>query len=315
MAHIPVLLHEVMDFLHAKDGTKFIDGTAGDGGYIKEILKQNPKAHVLGIDLDQTSLDKLTDKLAQDGLGQRVTLAHGNFRKIKQIATENNFGQVDAVILDLGFSSSQLDQSARGLSFQESGPLDMRFDLTQEKTADKIINKYPQKELVKIFREYGEEHLADKIAFEITKVRGHQTIATTKQLYEVIAEALPKPVKYKANDFARRVFQALRIEVNDELNNLKRALPDILELLAPGGRMLIISFHSLEDRIVKEFMVSAAKGCICPPDFPTCVCGKKPLVKMLTKKPITASETEIEQNSRSKPAKLRVAEKLGNETV
>lgn len=308
--HTPVLRDEVLHYIKPESGEKFIDGTVGDGGYIRQILTINSHAKILGIDLDHASLDKLSMQLAQEGLSQRVTLVSGNFSNLGEFAKEASFVPADGVILDLGFSSSQLDDPARGLSFQNNGPLDMRFNPNQRKDAREIVNNYSKEELTQIFREYGEEKLAAKIAGEIVAVRKHAEIQDTRQLFQIIEQALPKPVKHKVSDFARRVFQSLRIEVNDELNSLKKVLPEILEILAPGGRMLVISFHSLEDRIIKEFMVSASRGCVCPPDFPTCVCGKKPLMKVLTKKPITATESEIEQNPRSKPAKLRVAQKI-----
>jgi 16S rRNA (cytosine1402-N4)-methyltransferase len=308
--HTPVLLKEVINLIQAEHLQELVDGTVGDGGYIREILRINESVKVLGIDLDQTSLDKLSMQLAQESLGQRCVLVQGNFRDIRKLCGDHNFHHVSGVILDLGFSSSQVDDQVRGLSFQSSGPLDMRFDLNQVKTAASVVNKYPLERLTEIFKNYGEEKLAGKIAFEIVRTRQKQEIKDTRDLFEVIKSALPKPVVYKAQDYARRIFQALRIEVNDELNNLKKVLPEILEILEPGGRMTIISFHSLEDRIVKEFFNQEAKGCICPPDFPQCVCGKNPRLKVVTKKPITASAEEIEINSRSKPAKLRVAEKV-----
>ncbi len=312
MAHVPVLLNEVLKYSDAGNLSELIDGTVGDGGYIQEIAKLNQTVRILGIDLDQTSLDKLSMRLARESVGQRVTLVPGNFKNIKHIASQHSFRNVSAIILDLGFSSSQLDDPTRGLAFGQSGPLDMRFDQNQTKTAADVVNKYEPARLTQIFREYGGEKLSSKIAHAIVRQRQKMKIDDTRQLFEIIRDALPKPVQYKAADFARRIFQALRIEVNDELNNLRRALPDILEILVPGGRMLIISFHSLEDRIVKEFMVEAARGCICPPDFPTCVCGREPKLKILTKKPVTAQKSEIERNSRSKPAKLRVAIKSNN---
>ena len=308
MAHIPVLLKEVLEFL--PPGDRFIDGTAGDGGYIKSILAKRPSSKVLGIDLDQTSLDKLKNELVAGNLHQRCILVQGNYKNVKYISQEENFQPVAGVILDLGFSSTQLDDPARGLSFQQDGPLDMRFDPSQKKTAEEIVSQYSPEALAKIFRDYGEEKHGFKIALGIVRARQKEKIRSTKKLFELIQETLPKPVVYKAADYARRIFQALRIEVNDELNNLKKVLPDILEILAPGGRMLVISFHSLEDRIVKEFIVEAAKGCICPPDFPQCVCGKNPLLKIISKKPIRATTEEISENPRSKPAKLRVAQKV-----
>lgn len=306
--HIPVLLDEVTGYLRDSDA-RVIDGTAGDGGYIEKFLRKNSDSQVLGIDLDQASLDKLSMRLAQEGLGQRAKLVQGNFKNLKQIAEAAGFSGASFVILDLGFSSSQLDDPSRGLSFQAAGPLDMRFDRNLDLTAEQIVNDYSEKDLTRIFRDYGEERLAGKIAHELVRARTESKITDTLRLYEIIRQALPKPVAYKASDYARRIFQALRIAVNGELENLKKVLPDILDLLAPDGRMLVISFHSLEDRIVKEFMVEASRGCVCPPDFPTCICGKNPQLKILTKKPITATEAEIAKNPRSKPAKLRVAQK------
>lgn len=310
--HKPVLLNEVINFLQPDSGTLFVDGTAGDGGYIREILKNNPKSKVLGIDLDQASLDKLSMQLAQESLSQRTTLIHGNFAQIAHLANEHGFVPADAVILDLGFSSSQLDDETYGLSFQLSGPLDMRLDKSAKIRARDLVNKLSTSELAKTFAEFGEEKYSGKIASVIVREREKEPIETTGQLFALIEQALPKPVRYKASDSARRIFQALRIAVNNELDNLKKALPQILEILAPGGRMLVISFHSLEDRIVKEFLNDAAKGCICPPEFPTCVCGRNPLMKILTKKPVRATESEILNNSRSKPAKLRVAVRIKN---
>jgi 16S rRNA (cytosine1402-N4)-methyltransferase len=281
--HIPVLLKEIIDHLPA-DGQKFIDGTTGDGGYIREILRLNPDAKILGLDLDQTTLGKLERKFAQDGLSQRVTLVHSNFSQIKHVATEYGFNPASAVILDLGFSSTQLEDPLRGLTFQKLGPLDMRYNLDNPKTAADIVNSYSREELTEIFQDYGEEKFSAKIAAKIVRFRQTNKILDTKTLYDLIAQSLPKPVAYKAADSVRRIFQALRIEVNDELNNLRKTLPAILEILEPGGRMLVVSFHSLEDRIVKEFFVNEAKDCVCPPDFPTCVCGKNPQLRILTKK-------------------------------
>ncbi|MBX4204874.1 MAG: 16S rRNA (cytosine(1402)-N(4))-methyltransferase RsmH [Candidatus Doudnabacteria bacterium] len=309
MHHVPVLLDEVVKYLKPETGDRFIDGTAGDGGYIKEILRINPSAKILGIDLDQVSLDKLSMQLAQGNLSQRSELVQANFRDIKRIAQEKSFVPAAGVLLDLGFSSSQLDDPGRGLSFQTNGPLDMRFDPHQKLTARVVVNTYHKPDLVRIFKDYGEERLAAKIAEEIIICRKKQEITDTRELLAVIELALPKPVKYKVADYARRIFQAIRIEVNDELNSLKIALPNIFEILEPGGRMVIISFHSLEDRIVKEFFVNMARGCICPPDFPQCVCGKNPQAKILTRKPVTATVGEIENNPRSKPAKLRALKK------
>ncbi len=310
MSHVPVLLAEVLNYLNAKQGGKFIDGTVGGGGHTTAILQADKQSEVLGIDLDQTSLGKLKQELARMGLGQRAILVSGNYRDLKQLAEDNNFEPVDGVLLDLGFSSSQVDDSARGFSFQTDGPLDMRYDQEGERTAADIINRYPERELIQVFKEFGEEKLAKPIAISIIKTRRIKPLQTTVQLAEAIRLAVPLPIRFRWNENARRIFQAIRIEVNRELENLKLALPDALSILKPGGRLVVISFHSLEDRIVKEFFNQEAKDCICPPEFPTCVCDKTPGVKILTRKPVEATEEEIKLNSRSRPAKLRAAEKI-----
>lgn len=307
--HIPVLLKEISTFVGLGQSLVIIDATVNGGGHAKEVLKNNPQAKILGIDLDQSALDKLQQELAASGLGQNVTLVHGNFANLKTLAQTKGFERADAILLDLGFSSNQLDQPERGLSFQAKGKLDMRFDQSQTLTAEKVINEYAEKRLREIFKNYGEENFANKIAQEIVRQRQASVFGDTGQVYDVIVEALPKPVKHKAKDVARRIFQAIRIEVNGELENLKKALPQAVDLLKPQGRLMVISFHSLEDRIVKQFFVEMAKGCVCPPDFPQCVCDKSSVLKILTRKPITAQEQETKINPRSNSAKLRVAEK------
>ena len=308
--HKPVLVEQAVEMLAVGRGEKFIDGTAGEGGYLKEILKLNEKAKVLGIDLDQTGLEKLKKDFVQSGLGQRAILVQGNYAHIKKIAIEQGFHEVDGIILDLGFSSSQLDNPARGFSFQLDGPLDMRFDQNAILRADAVLNSYPAEKLVAIFKEWGEEKFSKRIARRILDLRKTSKIATTGQLVHLIVDVLPKNLKFRAPDVARRIFQALRIEVNQELENLKKGLPQIVDLLKPQGRMVIISFHSLEDRIVKEFLRKAAKGCVCPPEFPECVCGKTSKIRILTKKPVSAGVLEQLENPRSKSAKMRAAEKI-----
>ncbi len=308
--HVPVLLKEVVEGLNAQKGGKFIDCTVGDGGHLMAVLEANPKNKVMGIDLDQTSLDKLASQLVQKGLDQRAKLVQGNFRDTAKLARENGFESVDGILLDLGFSSSQLDEPGRGLSFQTDGPLDMRLNPEAKLTAEEVINTYQPDELQKVIEDFGEERFAKRIMYGVMAVRKTGSIKTTSQLAEIIRQAIPGQVRYKANDNIRRVFQAIRIEVNQELKNLEKVLPQTTELLTPHGRLAVISFHSLEDRMVKEFLVQQAKGCICPPDFPTCVCGKLPLMKILTKKPKIATEEEGVNNPRSKSAKLRLAEKI-----
>lgn len=270
-----------------------------------------PKAKFLGIDWDQASLEKLKQKLVQDGLG-KIKLAAGNYSKLKPIAQDSGFDKADAILLDLGLSSIQLDDPSRGFSFQRKGPLDMRFDRSAGITAADILNTYPETKLTEIFYKYGEDSFSKKIAHNIVRERALSPITGTDQVFRLIEKALPKPVRHRANDSARRIFQALRIEVNHELDNLAEFLPQALEFLNPGGRLLIISFHSLEDRMVKRFFLEKSKGCVCPKEFPICVCGKTSEMRIITRKPVTAGESEQNINPRSKPAKLRVAEKVTN---
>jgi 16S rRNA (cytosine1402-N4)-methyltransferase len=308
--HVPVLSKEVLFYLDAKKGEKFIDCTAGGGGHIFALNHVNPKAQILGIDLDQASQDNLQKEVGQRGLGQKVKLVRGNYKDIDKIADAEQFGALSGILADLGFSSDQLEDSARGFSFQQDSPLDMRFDQNSRLTAAEVINRYHQKELEKVILELGEERFYRRIASNIVASRKTKPIETTAQLAQAVRTAIPAPVRFKAADSIRRVFQAVRIEVNSELENLKAFLPKALNLLAPNGRLVIISFHSLEDRIVKEFFRQQAKDCVCPPSFPTCVCDKASVIRILTRKPVTASEGEIAENPRSRPAKLRAAEKL-----
>ena len=310
MSHYPVLLSEVMQYVGATSGSKFIDATVGGGGHAKEILKQNAKATVLGLDWDKESLLLLETELKKGKLNSKVILAHSNYAEIAAVAQQNDFQPVDGIILDLGFSSLQLDNQDRGFSFQNSGPLDMRYDRTQILTAATILNQYTEKDLEVIFKKYGEEIHSKKIARDLVVHRKISSFSTADQVLHVIKQALPAPIRHKANDSARRIFQALRIEVNHELDNLANALPEMFKLLAPKGRLVVISFQSLEDRIVKNFFLELARGCICPSDFPQCICGNEPKAKILTKKPVTATDQELAENGRSKPAKLRAIEKI-----
>jgi 16S rRNA (cytosine1402-N4)-methyltransferase len=310
MAHYPVLLKEVLQYAGADTGHDFIDATAGGGGHIRALLKQNPKARILGLDLDADTLKELENSLKEDQLLDKVVLVHSNYLNVDRVAKEKGFEKVSGIILDLGFSSLQLDETARGFSFQRSGPLDMRYNRQQNLTAAKVVNKYSEQKLTEIFKKYGEEPFSKKIARNIVLRRKISPISVTDEVFGLIRQSLPGHLKHKASDAARRIFQAIRIEVNSELENLEQALPKMVELLEPGGRLVVISFHSLEDRIVKNYFNLLAKGCICPPDFPQCVCGKNPEAKVLTKKPVTASEEEAAENPRSKPAKLRAISKL-----
>jgi 16S rRNA (cytosine1402-N4)-methyltransferase len=300
MSHVPVLLQEVVDNLNAKKGGRFVDATVGGGGHLAAILEANPKNEVVGIDLDRSALEKSVE---------RAKLVFGNYKDIDEILSDVGWEKVDGILLDLGFSSLQLDKSDRGFSFSADGPLDMRYDQNSSLTAKKIVNQYSPKDLERVISELGEERLSRKIVTKIINARKVASIETTEQLSSIVRSAVPLPIRFKANDNIRRVFQAIRIEVNSELENLKTALPKMLKLLSPGGRLAVISFHSLEDRIVKEFFVSESKGCICPPEFPTCVCDKASTLRIITRKPIIASDEEMQTNPRSKSAKLRVGEK------
>jgi 16S rRNA (cytosine1402-N4)-methyltransferase len=310
MAHYPVLLQEVLQYANADVGTKYIDATVGGGGHTRAILKQNLKAKVLGLDWDSESLERLREQFKKEKLSDRAPLVHSNYIGIRKAAEENGITPADGIILDLGFSSLQLDDDQRGFSFQNSKVLDMRYDRGQKLDAITVLNQYPEKQLAEVFKKYGEDIHARKIAHAIVVQRENSNISSAEQILDLIRQALPAPVKHKAADSARRIFQAIRIEVNHELENLQKALPEMFNLLAPNGRLVVISFHSLEDRIVKNFFLELAKGCICPPDFPECICGNKPKVKILTKKPVTAGPEELAENARSKPAKLRAIEKI-----
>lgn len=311
--HIPVLLEEVVSHLGPGPGKNFVDATLGGGGYSKTILEQNkPNGKILAIDLDHVAIDNFRHQILNAKIeASRVTVHKGNFRDIDKIARHHNFKNISGVVADIGLSSFELDQSGRGFSFKRDEPLDMRFDQAQPEDAEFYVNTKPETELERIFREYGEEKFSRQISRKITSFKSQTSnIKRTTELYGIIKDALPKPVKHKADDSARRVFQALRIAVNHELENLEVFLPKAFDILDPGGRLVIVSFHSLEDRIVKQYFSSLAKGCVCPVEFPECICGKNPRGKILTKKPVTASGEELKANTRSKPAKLRAIEKL-----
>jgi 16S rRNA (cytosine1402-N4)-methyltransferase len=306
--HIPVLLNEVIFYLQPKSGENFVDATLGGGGYTKAILEKNqPGGKVLAIDLDKDALQNIQESRIKN---QNLVLHHGNFQNINKITQEHGFNDISGIVADLGLSSYELDESARGFSFKKNEILDMRFDQSQPEDAKYILNNYDEQRLRKIFEDYSEEKFSRQIARKIQEVRTKSQIRHTAELYQIIQDALPKPVKHKADDSARRIFQALRIAVNHELSSLEEFLPKAFDILNPGGRLIVVSFHSLEDRIVKQYFNSLTKGCICPIDFPQCVCGKNPQGKLLTKKIVTASEQELEKNSRSKPAKLRAIVKL-----
>ncbi|MGI5835495.1 MAG: 16S rRNA (cytosine(1402)-N(4))-methyltransferase RsmH [Chloroflexota bacterium] len=306
-SHVPVMFREVIEALKPRDGGRYVDGTTGAGGHAAGILEAaGPNAKLLGLDADPDALAIAKEKLAR--FGDRVELVNVNFRHLAEVAREKGFVPADGVLLDLGISSMQLDRSARGFSFRTDSPLDMRFDPRQSVTAADIVNGASEAELRKILYEFGEERAAARIARAIVRRRSTERIETTGQLVDIVSKAVG-PRREGINP-ATKTFQALRIAVNQELESLREALPQALEILAKGGRLAVIAFHSLEDRIVKEFMRHEASECICPPGLPVCVCGKKPSLRLVNKKPQTPAFEEIQRNPRARSAKLRVAEKI-----
>ncbi len=320
--HFPVLLKEVVQYLDPRPGENFVDATLGGGGYSEAILNHiSPDGKLLTIDLDSDAIENFKSEYINPKSeknpklknlnSKQIILHHGNFRDIDSIIKHHEFPAPDGIVADIGFSSYQLDQDDRGLSFQKKEKLDMRFDKSsQGPDAAFLLNSFDKNQLTQIFKNYGEEKFAGKVAQKIFQARAKARFVYTTELYDVIAEALPKNVKHKAADSARRIFQALRIAVNHELENLQEFLPKAFNLLKPGGRLAVVSFHSLEDRQVKQYFVGLTKGCVCPPEFPQCICGHKAQGKILTKKPVTASPEEAAANPRSIPAKLRVIKKI-----
>lgn len=323
--HKPVLLKEAIELLNLKPGMTVVDATLGGGGHSIEILKRiMPSGNLIAVDQDEEAVKEFQIKLKGLKLNlkkENVVLANDNFARLKNILERLKIKKVGAVIADLGISSDQLENAKRGFSFMKDGPLDMRmgkslritnlYESTNNKlTAKSIVNGYPEKELVRVLREYGEEKYAKIIAREIRKRREIREIRTTKELVEIIGQAIPEKYKHQKINFATKTFQALRIEVNSELENLKKFLSEAVEVLEKSGRLAVISFHSGEDRIVKNFFRENARGCVCPPNFPICRCGKKKTLKIIARKPIAPSEEEIRDNPRARSAKLRIAEKI-----
>ena len=315
--HIPVMLEEVLNFLQPKANGYYVDGTLGGGGHAEAILERSgPGGRVLGIDSDAQALERVERRLAEAVQNGRLVLVHGNFAELARIVDEAGFvSSVDGILLDLGFSSYQMDDPDRGLSFSADGPLDMRLDQSQELTAADLINNASEQELADIFWRYGDETRSRQIAWRIVRERARGPITRTSQLARLASAG----VSYKPGMIhpATRVFQALRIAVNSELKRLEAVLPQIVEVLrrgkkgntgGDGGRMVIISFHSLEDRLVKRFTRREAMDCICPPGIPVCVCNHKASLRILTPKPVTPTKQEVLDNPRARSAKLRAAE-------
>lgn len=307
-SHTPVLYREVTDYIALPERPlKLIDGTLGCGGHSSLILKNNRQAVLLGIDRDGDALERAAEALAF--ASERIQLCRGSYSNLKDHAAEAGWASADAVLLDIGVSSPQLDDFHRGFSYRENGPLDMRMDRRSPRTASRLLNKCSEEELAQIFRDYGEIKQSGKLARAIIARREEQSWSETAELAELCTRVLGKPRK-GAPPAPTLCFQALRIAVNDELGELEKGLEAAVELLAPGGILAVISFHSLEDRIVKNFFRHEATGCICPPGCPVCICTHKARLDILTKKPVTAQADEIKSNSRAACAKLRVARKI-----
>ena len=306
--HISVLLNECIEGLNIKPDGIYIDGTLGGAGHSSQIVKRLTTGRLIGIDRDPVALKAAGERLAP--YKDNVTLVHSNFCEMAQVIKDLGLPGVDGILLDLGVSSPQLDEVARGFSYMADAPLDMRMNNEDPLTAHTVVNTWSQEELKRILFDYGEERYAPRIASAICRHREEKPIETTLELVDIIRSAMPAQALREKQHPAKRSFQAIRIAVNDELGSVERAMEAAIPLLNPGGRLAVITFHSLEDRIVKIAMAEAAKGCTCPPSFPVCVCGKKPKVKLISRKPIVATDEELEVNPRSRSAKLRVCEKL-----
>ena len=306
--HISVLLNECLEGLDIKPGGIYVDGTLGGAGHSSQIAKRLTTGRLIGIDRDPVALKAAGERLKP--YENNVTLVHSNFSEMAKVLEDLNIPGVDGILLDLGVSSPQLDDGARGFSYMADAPLDMRMNSGDVLSAETVVNTWSEEDLRRILYQYGEERYAPQIAGAICRRRAEKPIETTLELVDIIRSAMPAAALREKQHPAKRSFQAIRIAVNDELGAVERIMEDAIGLLNPGGRLAIITFHSLEDRIVKNGMAAAAKGCTCPPSFPVCVCGKKPQVKVITRKPLLASDEELEANPRSRSAKLRVCEKL-----
>ncbi len=307
-SHVPVLLREVLEGLNLGNDKIYVDCTIGGAGHSEKILENTKNSMLIGIDQDEDAILASTKRLEK--YKSRVKIVRSNFANIKNVLESLNVDKVDGILADLGVSSHQIDTASRGFSFRFDSELDMRMDKSQSLSAKNVVNEYSEEKLKHIFKDFGEEKFASSIARKIVMERKKEPIETTKQLEKIILSAVPR---YKGNDGSsnvQRTFQAIRIEVNHELDILENFIRDAESVLNPGGRLVIITFHSLEDRIVKQTFKDLATGCICPSDFPVCVCHRKPKVKIVTNHPITATTEELETNRRSASAKLRVIEKL-----
>ena len=306
--HVSVLLDECIEGLNIRPDGIYVDGTLGGAGHSSQIAARLTTGRLIGLDRDPVALKAAGERLAP--FGDRVTLVHSNFCEIAKVLDDLGIDGVDGILLDLGVSSPQLDDGSRGFSYMVDAPLDMRMNSGDALTAREIVNTWSYEELRRILYDYGEERYAPQIAANICRVRETKPIETTLELVDVIRGAMPASALREKQHPAKRSFQAIRIAVNDELGAVRQVMEAAIPKLNPGGRLAIITFHSREDRIVKNGMADAAKGCICPPNFPVCVCGKKPQVKLVTRKPIISGNEELERNPRARSAKLRICEKI-----
>ena len=306
--HRPVLLDECVEALNIRPDGVYLDGTLGRAGHSREIVRRLTAGRLICVDRDQAALDAARERLAP--WLDRVTLVHSNFDRVDGILDELSLPAVDGMLFDLGVSSPQLDDGSRGFSYMADAPLDMRMDREEGLTAAGVVNTWSQEELRRIISQYGEERYAPQIAGAIVRHRADKPIETTLELVEIIKSAMPGKALREKQHPAKRTFQAIRIAVNDELSSVDRMLQRAVPQLRPGGRLAVITFHSLEDRIVKTGLAGFARGCTCPPDFPVCVCGRTPDIRLVNRKPVLPSKEEIEENPRARSAKLRVAEKL-----
>lgn len=306
--HVSVLLEECIEGLNIKPDGIYVDGTLGGAGHSSRIAEKLSGGRLIGIDRDLTALEAAGKRL--EPYKDRVTLVHSDFSDLKKVLDDLGIEKVDGILLDLGVSSPQLDEAQRGFSYMADAPLDMRMNREDSRDAYEVVNSWPYEELKRVLYEYGEERYAPQIASAICRRREETPIKTTLELVEVIRSAMPAAALREKQHPAKRSFQAIRIAVNDELNDLRKVLDSAIPRLNPGGRLCIITFHSLEDRIVKNAFTSAARGCTCPPNFPVCVCGKRPQVTIVTRKPIVSGDQELEENPRARSAKLRICEKL-----
>ena len=306
--HVSVLLDECIQALDIKPDGIYVDGTLGGAGHSSEVAKRLTTGRLIGIDRDPVALEAASKRLAP--YADRVTLVHSNFCEIASVLEQLQIDGVDGILLDLGVSSPQLDDAERGFSYMADAPLDMRMNSEDTLDAYAVVNGWSQEELKRILYDYGEERYAPQIASAIVRRRAEKPIETTLELVDVIRSAMPAAALREKQHPAKRSFQAIRIAVNDELGSVETVMKAAVGCLNEGGRLAVITFHSLEDRIVKNGMAAAAKGCTCPPNFPVCVCGKKPKVKLIARKPIVSGQEELERNPRARSAKLRVCEKL-----